>query len=81
MGKTARFKSGVGFWLETPPPPLSTAEVLIDAVGYVCVESVKCDHRMRHTLGDEFSFSGRNFKPRLIDHSKYFCYSFSNFGQ
>ena len=34
MKKTARFKSGVGFWLDKSP--LSTTKVLTDAVGYVC---------------------------------------------
>ena len=37
--------------------PLSTAKVLIDAVGYVCLESVKCDDCMYQTLGDELTLS------------------------
>ena len=38
-------------------PPLSTAWVLIDAVGYVCSESVKCDDCLPQTLGDELTLS------------------------
>ena len=55
--ETARFKSGVGFRLDKFPPPLSTAKALIDAVGYVCLESVKCDHCMCQTLGNELTLS------------------------
>ena len=51
---------------ENSPAPLGTAMVLIDIVGYVCFEAVKC---MCQTLGDELSFPGRNLKPRPIDHS------------
>ena len=50
MRTTARFKSRVGFGLTNSP--LSTAEVLIDDVGYVCLESVKCDDCMCQTSGD-----------------------------
>ena len=55
MRKAAHFKSGVGFWLDRFPP--STAKVLIDAVGYVCLESVKWDYCMCQTLGDELTLS------------------------
>ena len=37
--------------------PLYTVKVLFDAVGYVCLESVKCDDCVRHTLGDELTLS------------------------
>ena len=55
MRKTIRLKSGVGFWPDKFP--LSTAKVLIDAVGYVCSESVKCDDCLPQTLGDELTLS------------------------
>ena len=38
-------------------PPSPTAKVLIDAVGYICLESVKCDCCMYQTLGDELTLS------------------------
>ena len=57
MMKTALSKSGVGFWLTPPPPPPCTAKVLIDAVGYVCLESVKYDDCMCQTLRDELTLS------------------------
>ena len=47
--------------------PLSTAGVLIDDVGYVCSESVKCDDCLLQTLRRWInSFSGSDFKPRLV---------------
>ena len=55
MMKTIRLKSGVGFGSDKFP--LSTAKVLIDAVGYVFSESVKCDDCLPQTLGDELTLS------------------------
>ena len=55
MRKTIRLKSGVGFGLTNSP--LSTAKVLIDAVGYVCSESVKCDDCLPRTLEDELTLN------------------------
>ena len=55
MRKTAGFKSGVCFALTDSP--LSTAKVLIDVVGYVCLESVKCDDCICQTLEDELTLS------------------------
>ena len=37
--------------------PLSTAKFLIDAVGYVCSESAKCDAHLPQTLGDVLTLS------------------------
>ena len=56
MRKTACLKPGVGFWRDKSPH-LSAAKVLIDTVGYVCLESVKCDECMCRTLGDELALS------------------------
>ena len=39
----------------TPTPTPSTANVLIDAVGYVCSESVKRDDYLPRTVGDELT--------------------------
>ena len=55
MRKTTHLKSVWGFGQENPP--LSTARVLIDAVGYVCSESVICDDCLPQTLGDELTLS------------------------
>ena len=55
MRKTTRLKSGGGIWPNKSP--LSTARVLIDAVGYVCSESMKCDDCLPQTLGDELTLS------------------------
>ena len=55
MRKTAHSKSGVGFDLTNSP--LSTVKVLIDAVGYVCLESVKCDNGICQALGDLLTLS------------------------
>ena len=55
MGKTVRLKSVVGFGLTNFS--LSTAKVLIDAVGYICSESVKRDDYLPQTLGDELTLS------------------------
>ena len=49
--KTIRLKSGVGI------SPLSTAKVPIDAMGYVCSESVKYEECLPQTLGDELTLS------------------------
>ena len=37
--------------------PLSTARVLTDAVGYICLESMKCGKCVCQTLGDELTLS------------------------
>ena len=55
MRKTTRLKSGVCFCPDKYP--LSTARVLIDAVSYVCSESVKCDDCLPQTLGYELTLS------------------------
>ena len=55
MRKTARFKSGVGFGLTNFPP--STAKVLIDAVGFACLEAMEADDCMCQILGDELTLS------------------------
>ena len=55
MRITTRLKSSVVFGQTNSP--LSTARVLIDAVGYVCSESVKCDDCLPKTLGDELTLS------------------------
>ena len=55
MRKTTRLKSGWGFGQTNSP--LSTAKVLIDAVGCVCSESVKCDDCLPQTLGKELTLS------------------------
>ena len=39
------------------PPPLVIAKVLVDAVGYVCLASVKYDDSMCQILGDELTIS------------------------
>ena len=44
-----------GVWPDNSP--LTGARVLIDAVSYVCSESVKCDHCLPQTLGDESTLS------------------------
>ena len=50
---------------------LSTAEVPIDAVVRDCLESVNCDYCMHVPDLESWvnSFSSRNFKPSLSDHS------------
>ena len=55
MRITTRLKSSVGIWPDKFP--LSTARFLIDDVGYVCSESVKCDNCLPQTLGDELTLS------------------------
>ena len=37
--------------------PLTTAKVLIDVVGFICSESVKCDDCLPKTLGYELILS------------------------
>ena len=45
--------------------PLSTVKFLIDSVGYICSESVKCDNCLLQTLEDELTFSlAEAFKTR-----------------
>ena len=56
MRITTRLKSTVGIFGQTNSP-LSTARVLIDAVDYVCSESMKCDDCLPQTLGDELTLS------------------------
>ena len=53
MRITIRLKSNVGIW--PGKPPLNPARVLINAVGFVCSESVKCDECLPKTLGDELT--------------------------
>ena len=40
-----------------PPPPPNTANVLLDVVGYICSESLKCDNCLPRTLGVELRLS------------------------
>ena len=80
MRKTTRLKSGWGFGQKISP--LSTARVLIDAVG-LCLLRVSEVWRLfapdlRRWIN---SFSGSDFKPRLVYKTWYFCYFFTNFGQ
>ena len=80
MRKTTRLKSGWGFGQTNPP--LSTARVLIDAVG-LCLLRVSevwwlFAPDLRRWIN---SFSGSDFKPRLVYKTWYFCYFFTNFGQ
>ena len=82
MRKTIRLKSGMGFWPDKSPPPLSTAKVLIDDVGYVCSESGKCDDCLPQTLGDELTLSlAVTLNQDLFIKFNIFCYFFTNFGQ
>ena len=80
MRRTTRLKSGWGFSLTNSP--LSTARVLIDAVG-LCLLRVSEVWRLfapdlRRWIN---SFSGSDFNPRLVYKTWYFCYFFSNFDQ
>ena len=80
MRKTTRLKSGWGFGQTNSP--LSTARVLIDAVG-LCLLRVSEVWRLfvpdlRRWIS---SFSGSDFKPRLVYKIWYFCYFFTNFDQ
>ena len=80
MRKTTRLKSGWGFGQTNSP--LSTARVLIDAVG-LCLLRVSEVWRLfgpdlRRSIN---SFSGSDFEPRLVYKVWYFCYFFTNFGQ
>ena len=80
MRKTTRLKSAWGFGQTNSP--LSTARVLIDAVG-LCLLRVSEVWRLfapdlRRWIN---SFSGSDFKPRLVYRTLYFCYFFTNFGQ
>ena len=80
MMKTTRLKSGWGFGQTNSP--LSTARVLIDAVG-LCLLRVNEVWRLfapdlRRWIN---SFSGSDFKPRLVYKTWYFCYFFTNFDQ
>ena len=45
------------FTVNTTNFPLNTAKVLIDAVGYVCYESVKCDDCALQTSRNELTLS------------------------
>ena len=78
--KTTRLKSGWSFG--QTDSPLSTARVLIDAVG-LCLLRVSEVWRLfapdlRIWIN---SFSGSDFKPRLVYKTWYFCYFFTNFDQ
>ena len=80
MRKTTRLNSGWGFGQTNSP--LSTARVLIDAVG-LCLLRVSEVWRLfspdlRRWIN---SFSGSDFEPRLVCKIWYFCYFFTNFGQ
>ena len=71
-------KIRVGFWPDKFPS--STARVLIDAVG-LCLPRVSEVWRLfapnlRRWIN---SFSGSDFKPRLVYKTWYFCYFFTNF--
>ena len=73
MRKTTRLKSGWGFGQTNSP--LSTAKVLIDAVG-LCLLRVSEEWwlfapDLRRRIN---SFSGSDFKPRLVYKTWYFCY-------
>ena len=80
MKKPTRLKSGWGFGQTNSP--LSTARVLIDAVG-LCLLRVSEVCRLfapdlRRWIN---SFSGSDFKPRLDHKTWYFCYFFTNYDQ
>ena len=80
MRKTTRLKSGWGFGQTNSP--LITTKVLIDAVG-LCLLRVSEVWRLfasdlRRRIN---SFSGSDFKPRLVYKTWYFCYFFTNFDQ
>ena len=80
MRKTTRLKSGWGFGQTNSP--LSTARVLIDAMG-LCLLRVSEVWRLfapdlRRWIN---SFSGSDFKPRLVYKTWYFCYFFTDFVQ
>ena len=80
MRKTTRLKSGWGFGQTNSP--LSTARVLIDAVG-LCLLRVSEVWRLfapdlRRWIN---SFSGSDFKPRLVYKTWYFSYFVTNFNQ
>ena len=80
MRKTTRLKSGWGFCQTNSP--LSTARVLIDAVG-LCLLRVNevwwlFAPDLRRWIN---SFSGSDFKPRLVYKTWYFCYFITNFDQ
>ena len=49
LGKSTCFSSTLGFCL--------TPKVLIEALGYVCSELMKCDDCVFHTLDDESTLS------------------------
>ena len=80
MRKTTHLKSGWGFGQKNSP--LSTARVLIDAVG-LCLLRVSEVWRLfaPDLMRWINSFSGSDFKPRLVYKTLYFCYFFTNFGQ
>ena len=80
MRKTTRLKLGWGFGQTNSP--LSTARVLIDAVG-LCLFRVSEVWRLfapdlRRWIN---SFSGSDFTPRLVYKTWYFCYFFTKFDQ
>ena len=80
MRKITCLKSGWGFGQTNSP--LSTARVLIDAAG-LCLLRVSEVWRLfapdlRRWIN---SFSGSDFKPRLVYKTLYFCYFFTNYDQ
>ena len=77
-------KIRVGFWPEPPPPPppLSTAKVLIDAVGLYLLRVSEVWRLFAPDLRRWInSFSGSDFKPRIFYKTWYFCYFFTNIDQ
>ena len=80
MRKTTRLKSGRGFGQTNSP--LSTARVLIDAVGLCLLRVIEVWRLFAPDLRRWInSFSGSDFKPRLVYKTWYFCYFFTNFDQ
>ena len=78
MRKTTRLKSGWGFGQTNSP--LSTARVLIDAVGLCLLRVSEVWQLFAQDLRRWInSFSGSDFKPRLVYKTWYFCFFFTNF--
>ena len=76
--KTIRLKSGWGFGQKKcpPPPPLSTARVLIDAVGLCLLRVSEVWWLFAPVLRRwNNSFSDSNFKPRLVYKTWFFVIS------
>ena len=80
MRKTTRLKSGWGFGQTNSP--LSTARVLIDAVGLCLLRVSEVWRLFAPDLWKWInSFSGSDFKPRPVYKTWYFCYLVTNFNQ